>query len=70
MIRVFTEKINKSYFIIDIEKVIWDNTFMNNQEILEQIEDLLCEILNHSSDFDAVTKAEEAHRLLEKIKKD
>jgi hypothetical protein len=43
---------------------------LNNQEILEQIEDLLCEILNHSSDFDAVEKAEEAQRLLEKIKKD
>ena len=46
------------------------NSSMNSQEILEQIEDLLCEILNHSSDFDAVTKAEEAHRLLEKIKED
>ena len=43
---------------------------IDNQETLEQIEDLLCEILNHSSDFEAVTKAEEARRLLEKIKKD
>ncbi len=42
---------------------------LNNQEILEQIEDLLCEILNHSSDFEAVAKAEEAHRLLRTIEK-
>lgn len=70
MIRVFTEKINKINLFIDNLNTMGDNTFMNIQEILEQIEDLLCEILNHSSDFDAVTKAEEAHRLLEKIKKD
>ena len=40
------------------------------QTLWEQLEDILAEIMNHSSDADAAQKAEAAYDLVDKLKGD
>ena len=56
MIRVFTEKINKINLFIDIQSLIWDNTFMKSYRDKPdyKLYKILDDLLTHTSNEDGI----------------